>query len=278
MASQIGKSNGINSKLVTPKRKLEILQKREQVASLLGQGYSVKEIADKVGIYWSGVYKIIEKMSAQHHKRVQNGYDHYIVQIEAGYKKVLCESWQAWERSKCDHEGKPRQPNVLYMDRVLATYEAIRKLHGLDKITPKEDQNNNTKGALDWDSLVANRSLSSVTVNINGQTPNGSTNNNHPDTVPSTAMVHSGRDNNVPNSNIIVEEFKDAIEDRIAELHRRAEAKAIRDAQQDTTVSSLQDATGGQVSQPPPTVKRVIKVKRVTPIKKTIIIQSDSPL
>lgn len=243
------------------------LKRREEITELLAKGYNGHKISEIIGLKDTVVYRIISKINAKLHQKIERHFESYIQRINIGYNKVLSECWDAWERSKCDHKGEPRQPNVLYMDRILASMEAMRKLHGLDKIVPKSDDvSSNAKQSLDWDSLTARKLLSSVTVNING---------NH--AASSRSNDGSGSDISVVPHNLSgdkVQQIRDEVEERILELERRAEAKIARETQD--SISSLQEYTKGKVTQPSPTIK---KIKRVIPLKRTIVVQaSNSPL
>jgi hypothetical protein len=248
------------------KTKLAVLKRREDVSELLSKGYSVYSIAEKLGLRNEGVYKIIRRMRECYQKKIELYHDSYIQRINLGYNKVLSECWDAWERSKCDHKGEARQPNVLYLDRILAAMEALRKLHGLDKVVPKQDDSGKTGQALDWDSLTARKSLSSVTVNINGN--HVSPNRNDDNDRTSLSVVSD----NLPSSQV-VKEFKDAVDDRIEELHRRAQAKQVEVSPSSQEVPSALQDDKGQVTQPLP---KVVKLKRVVSLKRTILVQANS--
>lgn len=264
-------------------RKQKALARIERVSELLAKGYSVSYISkdlfgtDKQTLR---VYQWINRLTKYTEKRILDNTTLYISNMSVGYQQVINTAWESWIKSHTDHKGEPRSPQVVYLDRVLAAMEGFRKLHGLDKTVPKDESN--TKGAqgLDWDSLTARKSLSSVTVNINGQAPN----------------VPSNRDNNSSDNAIVhvspslsndqkVAELKDAVEQRIEELHRRAEEKAKREAQE--AIPSSQDEPVGRQdarvvvthANPLPTKKKIIKVRKpVAPVKRTIIVQDASPL
>lgn len=255
-------------------RKQKALARIERVSELLAKGYSVSYISkdlfgtDKQTLR---VYQWINRLTKYTEKRILDNTTLYISNMSVGYQQVINTAWESWIKSHTDHKGEPRSPQVVYLDRVLAAMEGFRKLHGLDKTVPKDESN--TKGAqgLDWDSLTARKSLSSVTVNINGNAPS---NGNVATSLVSQTVVEKQQER--------VSELKDAVEQRIEELHRRAEEKAKREEQEST--SSLQDEPVGRqegrviVTQPVPNTKKIIKVKKPIPVRRTIIVQDASPL
>lgn len=158
--------------------KLRIKHYINEVSKLLLKGYTPYEIGFKLrpnSKSNSWVYKCIKRIHQTLNKQIEDNADTYLRLMEAKYGRIEVEMWEAWESSKTDHKGNPRQPNVVFMDRILVALESLRKLRGMDKQIEKRQGNEPKENVLDWDSLTKRRQLSSVTVNVNNNTVNQAT-------------------------------------------------------------------------------------------------------
>src|SRR5262245_27868678 len=124
-----------------------------ETARLDRMGFTQREIAERIGVSSVQICFDLRKLRKRYVEQANVHAGEKIGELLAGYRDVRREAWQAWERSCLETRrvttrtgGKhgeavtttveARLPGAEYMQVVLDTYAAERKLLGLDQEAP----------------------------------------------------------------------------------------------------------------------------------------------
>ncbi len=187
-------------------KKFATAKTMSECASLLGQGYTLMEVARIMKKNPGYIYRLIDRVKRRMRKVQMIDIQDHLNLRRMQYERIISQCWEAWEESKKNHKGEKRNADVQYLDRILAALEHIRKMDGLDKKPDIAPEDNPRKG-FDWDSLTAGHQLTSVTLGI-------------------------GEKSIAPSPNKL-DLLKDELEERIQELQRRADEKQIQELRKD---------------------------------------------
>lgn len=185
----------------------------ERMTEFLVKGYTLSEISKEMKIPYRSIAKLKDRLDRQTKKRHQDNVDTLRDIKLRQYAWCQRELLEQWEASKKNSKGESKRPDVIFMDRVLAIWEAERKMLGIDIVNKDVDD----KGGqlFDW------KTLTSVNVNI---TNNGNAVHNANTIVKQQVEAAIARP--APTTERIVND----VEERIKELERRA---ALREERQE---------------------------------------------
>lgn len=142
-----------------PRKKLELLRDRREVARLSLKGLSQDEIAIELGLSQATVSRDLKAVRDQWSQKALRDIEEAKAQILAELAEVRREAWEAWERSKRDievktsemsfgeeaeGEGRPatlqkqvekiegRNPDPMYLKRIHESLSSQSKILGIE--------------------------------------------------------------------------------------------------------------------------------------------------